>query len=391
MAVAGIDRRAAANGAARPSTFGFPLAHLESNERRGFLPCLLQFLDRAGAQSIVLEEGYGEGMGVSDRQYLDSSTKLKFGSYEDCLAQDAVVVVRCPTEEALHRLEPGTVLVSMLHFPTRPGRVALLAELGLRAVSLDSVTDDQGRRLVENMQAVGWNGVHAAFAQLAVLHRRFSSPARGPIRVCVLGAGAVAGHAVRAATRYGDDRLHEQMAGHNVLGVEVTVVDFDVTWNENYMLGRLEQTDVLVDATRRRDTSRFVIPNEWLEALPQKSVILDLAADPYDLSQTPPRVKGIEGIPDGNLDRYVFPPDDPAYDRIDRRIDTTNRRVAVSCYAWPGVEPLACMQVYSAQVEPVLGLLIDKPMAEWEATEGGYFERAAARAELSRWRAAHAR
>jgi alanine dehydrogenase len=51
-------------------------------------------------------------------------------------------------------------------------------------------------------------------------------------------------------------------------------------------------------------------------------VILDLSVDPYDFTVSPPEVKGIEGIPEGNLDQYIFAPDDPAYARIDPRIQT---------------------------------------------------------------------
>jgi alanine dehydrogenase len=133
------------------------------------------------------------------------------------------------------------------------------------------------------------------------------------------------------------------------------------------------------------------VPNEWLEALPQNAVVLDLAADPYDFTLVPPHVKGIEGVPEGTLDQYVFQPDDPAYERMDIRIDRTFRRIALSCYSWPGVEPRACMDVYSRQVEPVLELLLHRPIEAWDPEQGQYMERAVARAELGRWRRAQRR
>jgi alanine dehydrogenase len=374
-----------------PSTFGFPLMHLEAGERRAFLPCLMTDLEAAGAQQIVVEECYGDGMGVPIDQYLAASTTVKIGSNKDCLSQDVVVQVRCPGDEALGTLRPESILVAMLHFPTRPGRVARLSQLGIHCVSLDSIEDDLGHRLVENMRAVGWNGVRAAFRELRRTHRRFDSATRDPLRVTVLGAGAVAGHAIRAATRYGDELLHRRLIAHNVLGVEVSVLDSDVTWNENHMLSRLEQTDVLIDATKRPDPSQTVVPNEWVEALPQHAVILDLAADPYDFDTLPPHVKGIEGVPEGSLDQYVFRPDDAVYQAMDRRIDTTFRRLAVSCYSWPGVEPRACMEVYSRQVEPVLRVIMERPLESWDPEHGHYYERAVARGELTRWRKAHLR
>jgi alanine dehydrogenase len=316
---------------------------------------------------------------------------VKTGTYADCFAQDVVVQVRCPPVEALEAMRRESILVAMLHFPTRPGRVAHLSELGIRCISLDSIADDLGHRLVENMRGVAWYGVRAAFGELRWTHRRFDSPSRNPLRATILGAGAVGGHAVHACTHYGDEELHRRLVAHNVLGVEVTVLEHDTTWNENYMLAQLEQTDLLVDATARRDQSSPVVPNEWLEALPQNAVVLDLAADPYDFSVTPPHTKGIEGIPTGTLDHYVFRPDDPAYDALDARIPTDFRRLALSCYSWPGVEPRACMEVYSKQVEPALELLLRQPMADWDVEHGHFIERAVARAELGRWRRAHQR
>jgi alanine dehydrogenase len=374
-----------------PTTFGFPLMHLEAGERRAFLPCLMAELDAAGAQVIVVEEGYGDGVSEPIERYLDASPRVKVGSYEDCLAQDVVVQVRCPPDDTLRRLRPDQILVAMLHYPTRPGRVAMLSQLGIRAVSLDSVADDLGHRLVENMQGVGWYGMRAAFRELRKVHRRFDSPGRGPLRTTILGAGAVGGHAVRAATRYGDEDLHRRLVARNVLGVEVTVLDYDVTWSENVMLSRLERTDLLVDATQRRDPTSPVIPNEWVEGLPQNAVILDLAADPYTFDTVPPHVKGIEGVPEGTLDQYVFYPDDPMYGLMDPRIDTAFRRVALSCHGWPGVEPRACMDVYSRQVEPFLRVVLERPIESWDEVHGQHDERAVARAELSRWRAAHLR
>jgi alanine dehydrogenase len=58
----------------------------------------------------------------------------------------------------------------MLHYPTRPQRVELLRSLGLEAISLDSLSDDSGRRLVENLQAVAWNGIEAAFKTLRAIY-----------------------------------------------------------------------------------------------------------------------------------------------------------------------------------------------------------------------------
>jgi len=372
-------------------SIGLPRMHKEAGERRDFLPHLVGFLDRLGAAEIVVEEGYGSGMKVPVRAYLESSPRCRVASYEDCLAQDVVVVVRYPGADTVRGLRRGTILVSMLHLPTRPERVQLLLDLGIRGVSLDGITDDLGHRLVQNVEAVGWNGVREAFKEIQQIHPRFAHPSRRPLRVTCLGAGAVGAHAIRAATRYGDPRLREEMVAARVPGVEVTVADFDLTWHENYMLSRLEQTDLLIDATQREDPTRVIVPNDWVAALPQDAVIVDLSVDPYDFSVDPPRTKGIEGVPEGNLDQYVFYPDDPAYERLPPGVRTKNRRIALACYSWPGLRPKTCMEVYGGQVEPVLRVILERSLDELDLENGSYYERAVARAEVSRWRPARAR
>lgn len=364
--------------------------HKEAGERRDFLPRLVGYLERAGASKIVLEEGYGSGIDVEPGEYLAESDRVGFATYEECFEQDVVVVLRCPAEEAIRSMEPGSFLVSMIHYPTRPERVRLLRELGVHAVSLDSVTDDEGARLVEDRRAVGWNGVRAAFREIRRIYPTFDHPSRRQLRVTCLGAGGVGGYAVHAATRYGDPRLRAEMVERSVPGVEVTVIDFDLTWHEEYMLDRLEKTDLLIDATQRTDTSVPIVPNDWIAVMPTDAVLLDLSVDPYDLSAQPPMVKGIEGVPEGNLDQYVFYPDDPVYERMDPRIVTTHRRVALACYSWPGVHPRTCMEHYGQQIEPVLRVILQAPIESWDMEAGQYYERAVARAEVTRWQRAHA-
>jgi len=147
-------------------------------------------------------------------------------------------------------------------------------------------------------------------------NQEFESRERRPIQVTLLGAGSVGVHVVQAAIRYGDPDLWKSMAARGLPGVQVSVVDYDTTRYASYMREILAKTDLLVDATQRPDPSQPVIPNPWIAWLPEHAVLLDLSVDPYNCDATAPSVKGIEGIPQGNLDQYVFAPDDPAYDAI---------------------------------------------------------------------------
>jgi alanine dehydrogenase len=147
----------------------------------------------------------------------------------------------------------------------------------------------------------------------------------------------------------------------------------------------LARTDILVDATQRPDPSKIIIPNEWVGLLPEHAVLVDLSVDPYDCTVNPPDVKGIEGIPQGNLDQYVFMPSDSVYDRLPECVSTKHRRHAVSCYSWPGIHPKECMSLYGDQIRPILRTLIDHGGVKDFNSHGRYFERAIKRALLSTW------
>ena len=363
--------------------FGLARMHYETGERRDFLPDFVARLQHSGAE-ILIEEGYGSGMGYSEQDYLLAANQIHIGSADEVFRQDYVLVLRCPHEEQIRMMKAGACLISMLHYPTRPKRVALLQTLGLEAVSLDTVRDDTGRRLVENLRSVAWNGIEAAFNVLEKIYPEpgFESRQRHPIRVTLLGAGAVGIQVVQAAARYGNTARHRRLAKNYVPGVQVTTLEYDSTCHVEIMRPILEATDILVDATQRPDPTRPVIPNSWIGWLPPHAVLLDLSVDPYDCSVTPPFVKGIEGIPQGDLDQYKFAPDDPVYEKMPICFDITHRRHAVSCYSWPGIYPNACMEVYGKQILPILRVILERGGLYNVRPNGHYFERAISRARL---------
>lgn len=211
-------------------TIGLPQMHHEVGERRAFLPSFVARMERLGAQ-VTLEHGYGAGMGYGEGDYRRAASAVRFGSLEEVYRQDYILVVRYPTPAEIDLMPPGVCLMSMIHYPTRPERVADLRQRGLEAISLDSIKDDVGRRLIENLRAVAWNGVEVAFQALAETYPApgFASSTRPPIRVTLIGAGAVGSHVLGAAIRYGDEKLRRRMVELGAPGVQVTAVDYDLT------------------------------------------------------------------------------------------------------------------------------------------------------------------
>ncbi len=367
-------------------SIGLPLMHLEQGEKRSFLPNFIRHLEKNGAE-IFLEHGYGNLMGLDDSAYTDAATTATFVSNHETYQQDIVLVLRCPKVDTLHSLKEGSCLMSMLHYSTQTPRVALLRSLGVNSISLDSLKDDSGRRLVENFPSVAWNGLEAGFDVLQKTYPDpgFFSPQRNAILITLVGAGALGAFTVRAAVRYGSVPLQKQLAKQNIPGVIVTAVDRDITNHEDIMRDLLSKTDMLVDASSRVDTTKPIIPNEWLAYLPQHAVILDLCVDPYLENGDTTYTKGIEGIPQGNLDKYIFTPDESVYENIPAFAHTEHRRHVVSCYSWPGIHAKDCMQLYGQQLNPIMRTLIKNGGVRGINPNGRFFERAIGRALLTNW------
>jgi alanine dehydrogenase len=367
-----------------PKTVGFPRMMKEPTEKRVFLPEFIQFLVRLGLE-VFVEEGYGSREGFTFDDYRQGSLSVHKCSRQEAFRKELVLVLRSPTREDFSLLARGHCLISMLHLPTRPWRVERLQNLGLRAVSIDGIADDNNLRLVENMEAVAWNGLEAAFEWLGERFPGFRLPREGPVRVLIFGAGMVGKHAVEAATKFGNVERSLSLLEKSGPGVVAMTVGRNVSADAAVMERLFRESDILVDATQRRDSSKPVVPNAWLAWLPEHAVIVDLAVDPYTFDTDPVVVRGIEGIPQGNLDQYVFPADDPAWDKtVPEQIPSANRRTTVSCYSWPGIHTEACMRHYARQLEPLMEALMSKGY-EGLSLEGSYFERALFRGTLKYW------
>jgi alanine dehydrogenase len=368
----------------KPKTIGFPRMMKEAAEKRVFLPEFIQFLTDLGAQ-VLIEEGYGARSGFSFADYQQANPNVQMCSRQEAYQQEVVIILRSPKLAEFDLLRSRATLISMLHYPTRPIRVRALQDHDIHAISLDSIENDNNVRLVENMKAVAWNGLESAFGVLEKRWPGLIRPDGKAIQVLILGTGMVGKHAVDAATKFGSVERNADHMEAGGPGVIAQVIGRNISANAEIMQELFSQADVLVDATQRRDTSKPVVPNSWIDWLPEHAVITDLAVDPYTLDATQPVVRGVEGIPQGNLDKYVFDPQDPEWEEtVPDSVPSQHRRAVVSCYSWPGIHPEASMRHYGQQLEPLMEVLMEKGYQRLSRA-GGYFERAMYRGTLKAW------
>ncbi len=356
----------------------FPRMHEEETERRDFLPSLFRKIRKITDARIFLEKGYGSKMGIPEIEYLEANPNLFFVQHEEIFDKQSVIVVRAPKREMLNRMKPGTVLISMLHYNTRPQLVKLLKERDINCFSMDDIVDDWGNRIFVNYPGTSGPAIRVAFKELEKKMPGFYSEDRRPIYATILGMGKVAQAAAKALEICSDNAF----GNTKTPGVIVRMLPKTITGQPDIMKTLLADSDILVDCTKRTDPSIIILPNHLLCSLPPYSVIVDITSDPYNSKTLPPQVKAIEGIAYGTLDKYVIEENDPYYETLTGLVDTTCRRTVVTCNAWPAFDPVECMKLYEEQLLPLLKVILEKGSTGIDPESHDMYERALARSTL---------
>lgn len=354
---------------------GFPRMHKETMEKRDFIPEFFRHLNEEDAE-FYLEYGYGSGMGFTHEDYLNANPKIQFVDNGECYKKDIVVVLRSPEFNEIDSMKEGSILVSMLHYPTRKTRTELLKRKNIFGISLDSIRNDLLERIVVNYSGTSGNGIKIAFEELSKSMKNFYSRDRDVINVSIIGMGMVGLMAAKAARYFGSVEISRRVKANGGKGVIVKMLPKNITPDEVEMIEIMKNTDILVDASTRGCTTEYIITNDMIKYLKDYAVILDLTADPYLTDIEPIQVKGIGGIPTGTLDKTVFYPDDEDYSLIPDGISTENRRIVVSCNAWPGINPLSCMELYGKQMFPIMKKIIREDVRKARENSDGFFTRA---------------
>lgn len=359
-------------------SMGFPRMHKEAGEKRDFLPEFFSGLSDYDVD-IYLEEGYGNKLGYTSEDYIKCNEGIRFTSAADVYMKDLVVILRCPETEEINLMKEGSILISMLHYETRETRNRLLSEKGINCFSMDAMCNDENERIMVNYKGTSRAGSRIAFEELKGRTNSFSDIDGKIINISIIGLGAVAANSAKAFEELSDREFLDEKNGK---GVIIHMLPRTITKNNEYLKKVLEVSDILVDASKRPDPSKVIVANKLIQYLPEHSVILDLTADPYNDKILPMQVKGIEGIPTGTLDKYVIETDDRFYDTIPGAVLSDNRRLVISCNAWPGVDAKDCMLLYGKQLLPLLDVLLNKDIRNLDAGSKNMYERSLVRSSL---------
>ena len=352
-------------------TVGFPMIRNFSGDSRDFIPDLFAFMDRYDGVEFYLEEGYGSRLGYTAEDYTSASAKVHFVSREEAFGKDITMILKNPEPEDLEMLKDGSVYFSMLHYATRPKVREVIARKGLRTFAMDHIVDDNNLRIFADYFGTAFNGCKAAVEALKEVYPAFYSTERGPIKALVMGVGGVGQNCIRSLEILSD----REFLGTEMSGILPIICTRTITGHQELFDSIISECQLVVDATQRKDETQYVMTNRQVGLLPKDAVILDICADRYDFLVDPPLVKGIEGTLTGTPGHSVIYPDDPGYDEIADKIDTTNRRVTVSCNAWPGEDVPRSVKVYYELMKNYVGIILQKDYEEISGDSDNLFER----------------
>ena len=360
---------------------GFPMIHNFDGDPRDFIPDLFAFMDRYEGVEFYLEEGYGSRLGYSAEDYLKASSKIHFVPMREAYEKDVTMILKDPDLEYLEWLRDGSVLFTMIHYCERPAEVALIKRKNIKAFSMDSIVDDKNARMFVDYVGTTYCAVLEAVKALKANYDKFASPEREPLKAVIVGCGPIGQGAAKAFEVCGDA---EFLGKPELTGFLPTIVTRTITQNEAAFNKVLKTADILVDATQRKGTLAPVVTNKQIGLLPEHAIILDIVCERYDYTVEPHCTRAFEGTVEGNPGKYVIYPDDPYYDeQIPDDIDATNRRIVVSCNAWPGMDTARSVKHYYELMKNYVGIIIAKDYQDVTLDSDNLFERGLARAKLS--------
>lgn len=261
---------------------------------------------------VFVETGAGEASGISDADYTETGARV--GDRSAVIDSDVVVAVRgagtwedCPNADTMMR--SGALALALFDPLWLPENAKALADTGAKVMSLELVpriTRAQSMDVLSSMATVA--GYEAALLAASRLPRMFplmmtAAGTLKPARVFVLGAGVAGLQAIATARRLGaivegyDVRpaAAEQIRSLGAKAIELDLETSDSEDAGGYAKAQTEDTNdrqkrllapyiaesdvVITTAAIPGRPSPELITAEMIAAMPQGSVVIDLAAE----------------------------------------------------------------------------------------------------------------
>lgn len=179
---------------------------IKSHENRvGLVPSSVREIIKTGS-SVMVEQGAGLGIGISDDDYRNAGAYVVSSADEVFAEAELIVKVKEPQPIECKRLREGQTLFTYLHLAPDPQQTRLLKESGVTAIAYETVTqEDGGLPLLTPMSQVAGRMSIQAGAHCLEMAQGGSGILLGGVpgvaagNIVVIGGGVVGTNAVRMA------------------------------------------------------------------------------------------------------------------------------------------------------------------------------------------------
>lgn len=264
---------------------GLPKEKVSVEKRIALTPDAVGILCRNGHE-VCIEKDAGLNAGFTTEAYSQAGAKIAL-SHEEVFSADIVLKIESPTEKEIELMKTGATLISAIQF-TRKDKTYFdtLIKKRITAIAFEYMEDKVGNLpVIRAMSEIaGSTAIMIGYELLSQSKGKLLGGIAGvpPTSVVILGAGTVAEFAARTAIGLGaevkifDTHLYKLQRIRYSLGQHVytSIIDSD-------NLGKaLSTADVLVAAMRpEKGLTPLLVTEEMVEAMEDKSVIVDIAID----------------------------------------------------------------------------------------------------------------
>lgn len=265
---------------------GIPTEIKPLEGRVGLIPGACNELIRSGHR-IFLESGAGEISGYPDAEYESLGVEILPDAKSVYAQAEMIVKIKEPFGPELDLLRPDHTLFSFLHLAAGHGLLQRLLQIGLTAISFETVQDQAGLPILAPMSDIAGrlavhHGVNLLFHSQGgrgLLLGGIPGTERG--HVVVLGAGNAGSNAVRLAAQMGArvtvfDKQYQKLSSMRQIGANVTALyPFPEKVTEAVVDADILIGAVLVAGAR----APHLVSVEQVESMRPGSVIVDIAVD----------------------------------------------------------------------------------------------------------------
>jgi len=267
---------------------GVPKEIKDNEFRVGMVAAGVKVLTDLG-HVVYVQEGAGEGSGISDEEYAQAGGRIMAGSEQLWTMAEMIVKVKEPLQDEYSKLKPGQILFTYLHLAPLPELTRVLLEKKVTGVAYETIREEDGTLplLTPMSEVAGRMAV-----QIGAQYLEKNQGGRGillsgvpgvpPAQVVVIGGGVVGVNAAKIALGMGaqvtilDNSLPKLRYLDDVfLGRVATLASNSITIAQS-----VRKADLLVGAVLIPGASApKLVTRQMVSTMKKGAVIVDVSVD----------------------------------------------------------------------------------------------------------------